>query len=421
MRPRRCAVARVTGRSVVSHPFSLALPGASRGANAIGDGRPGRWPPRRRRGTVLAFTVMIIVVLMGVVAFAVDLGYVQAVRTQLQRSADASAMAGVMGLYHVHSNLTNYSYSLTPNPTVARAEAREFVQRNPAGTVPLDVLVNDANVVGGDIVLGRLYNPADRSERLDTISDTPNSVCVHVPLFGTHPNGQAPTFFARVFGRSGIDVSATATATIWYPALLPFATSVANWDSLVKGGAGDNLTYQPGEGSFGITPGADGLPEIVMFPGAWGGGGLPPGNFGVIQIGPNGDVLDVLRRQIDMGPSVSDMSHHGGMIQSGDPIGGRTGIKSATKHAFLGGWADSRIYPGMLGRPRQLPLYRTAQGNGTNSIFTIDHFVAVRVMGIMIGGRWRYEFKDTEGDEIQAIMVQPLARPSDLIQVQLTR
>lgn len=413
MRPRRRAAALVPGRAVdLSSRFSrLCLP------TSWNRFRPGR----QRRGTVLAFTVMTIVVFMGIVAFAVDLGYLQAVRTQLQRTADASALAGVMGLYRVDANLANYAYTLTPDRLAARAEAREFVQRNPAGSVRLDVLANDANLPSGDVVLGRLYNPADRSELLDALSDTPNSVRVRVPLLSTHPNGQAATFFARILGTTGVDVSATATATIWYPALLPFATSVANWESLVTGGTGDHFSYEPGEGDFGIAPGGDGLPEIVMFPGAWGGGSLPPGNFGIIQIGPGGDVLDVLRRQIDMGPSVSEMNHHGGMIQSGDAINGRTGIKSATKHAFLGGWADGRVYSGMLGRPRQLPLYREAHGNGSNSIFTIDRFVAVRVMAIMIAGRWRYAFSDSAGNEIEAIMVQPLIHPSDLIQVQLTR
>lgn len=413
MRPRRCALARVPGRSVDPSP-RISRPSSPTCWHRL---RPGG----QRRGATLVLTVMMIFVLMAVVAFAVDLGYLQAVRTQLQRTADASAMASVMGLYRVDANLANYAYTLTPDANAARAEAREFVHRNPAGSVLLDVLTNEANLSTGDVVLGRLYNPADRSETLDTLSDTPNSVRVRVPLFSNHPNGQAATFFARVLGRTGVDVSATATATIWYPALLPFATSVPNWESLVTGGAGDHFSYEPGEGDFGITSGGDGLPEVVMFPGTWSGGSLPPGNFGVIQIGPVGEVLDVLRRQIDMGPSVSDMSHHGGMIQSGDAVSGRTGIKSATKHAFLGGWADSRIYPGMLGRPRQLPLYREAQGNGTNSVFIIDRFVAVRVMAIMIGGRWRYRFKDSGGDEIEAIMVQPLVRPSDLIQVQLTR
>ena len=208
---------------------------------------------------------------------------------------------------------------------------------------------------------------------------------------------------------------------IWYPSVLPFATSVDNWERLVRGETADTLAREPGQGSFGITSGQDGIPELEMFPGPWDNGDLPPGNFGVLQIGPQGEVLEVLRRQIDMGPTQDDMAPHGGALKSGEQIPGRTGIKSSTKHAFLGGWADGRTFGGMLGRPRQLPLYESAEGNGENAVFTLSRFVAVHVMALKIGGRWRTQYGDTEGDEIEAVKVQPLRSTDDLIQVQLVR
>jgi hypothetical protein len=131
--------------------------------------------------------------------------------------------------------------------------------------------------------------------------------------------------------------------------------------------------------------------------------------------------LSALRRQIDQGPSVSDMAMHGGRLSSGDRVPGRTGLKSATKHAFLGGHSDGRDYSGMLGRVRQLPLYESVSGNGDNAVFTLSRFVAVRVMAVMMGGRWRTERRDTESDAIQAIRVQPVTETQQLIQVQLTR
>ena len=111
----------------------------------------------------------------------------------------------------------------------------------------------------------------------------------------------------------------------------------------------------------------------------------------------------------------------GGGLESGEQVPGRTGIKSSTKHAFLGGWADGRTFGGMLGRPRQLPLYESAEGNGENAVFTLSRFVAVHVMALKIGGRWRTQYSDTEGDEIEAVKVQPLRSTDDLIQVQLVR
>jgi hypothetical protein len=236
-----------------------------------------------------------------------------------------------------------------------------------------------------------------------------------------HKNGPVSLFFARPLGSSTAESSAKATAVIWYPSVLPFTTSVGNWQRLIYGESSDTLARKPGKGSFGIVSGQDGIPEIEMFPGPWLDGDLPPGNFGVLQIGAQGEVLEVLRRQIDMGPTQDDLASHGGGLESGEQVPGRTGIKSSTKHAFLGGWADGRTFQGMLGRPRQLPLYESVQGNGENAVFTLARFVAVHVTAIKIDGRWRTQHEDTEGDEIEAVKVQPLRSSDDLIQVQLVR
>ena len=55
---------------------------------------------RSRRGATLVLAVIFIVVLLGVIAFSIDLGYVVLVRTQLQVAADSSALASAcsMGL-----------------------------------------------------------------------------------------------------------------------------------------------------------------------------------------------------------------------------------------------------------------------------------------------------------------------------------
>jgi hypothetical protein len=374
-----------------------------------------------RQGNVVVFAVFLMVSLMAILALAVDLGYLATVSAEAQRTADAGALAGAAALYHLGADLESAAYYLSPNPTQARQEARRFVRNNRTGGRSVDIGLNTENYPSGDIVIGRLNRPADHTDVFETSSDTPNTVQVRVPLLRDHSNGPAALFFGRIFGLASVDVSASATATVWYPAALPFATSVENWESLADGGAGDNFAYQPGQGDFGVVPGFDGVAEIVMFPGPWSEDDLPPGNFGVIQIGPDGLVLDTLRRQIDMGPSVTDLSYHDGVVYSGDQLSGRTGLKSATKHAFLGGWTDGRSYAGMIGRPRQLPIYESAKGNGDNAVFTISRFAAVRVLAIRIDGHWRTDYEDTEGDEIEAITVQPLTSIEDLVQLQLTR
>jgi hypothetical protein len=344
------------------------------------------------------------------------------VRSELQRTADAAALAGASAMYSPEATLGNQVYSLCPDPLVARQQARLYANRNPRGNTPLDVYLNASNAADGDIVIGELTVPWNQSESLNSFSDSPNTVFVRISMTDDHPNGPGSLFFARALGMDRFQMVASAAATVWYPALLPFATSEKNWQSLADGGAGDLLTHSDKSISFGIKPGAYGVPEIVMFPGNWDGSDeMPPGNFGIIQVGPAGDELTVLRGQIDKGPSQTDLDFHGGFLEGGQTIPGRTGIKSSAKHAFLGGRADGREFAGMLGEVRTLPIYETASGNGDNAVFRLSRFVIVRILAIKIDSRWRYQRMDTEGEEITAVLAQPVQELGKLVQTRLTR
>ncbi len=67
-----------------------------------------RWPRRHQpsgagsdggeRGAVLIWTSLMMIVLLGMVSFAVDLGWAYLNQTRLQRAADAAALAGVVHL-----------------------------------------------------------------------------------------------------------------------------------------------------------------------------------------------------------------------------------------------------------------------------------------------------------------------------------
>ena len=86
---------------------------------------------KRRAGNILVFSVLMMVVMCGVLAFAVDLGYLYTLRTELQRSADAAALAGVAALYQPDGSLESGWYYLAPDPDAARIESRRFVRINP--------------------------------------------------------------------------------------------------------------------------------------------------------------------------------------------------------------------------------------------------------------------------------------------------
>src|SRR5437773_9717337 len=52
----------------------------------------------RRRGNIVAMTAVLMIVLIGFVALAVDVGYLYTVRNELQRTADAAAIAAAWEL-----------------------------------------------------------------------------------------------------------------------------------------------------------------------------------------------------------------------------------------------------------------------------------------------------------------------------------
>ena len=134
---------------------------------------------------------------------------------------------------------------------------------------------------------------------------------------------------------------------------------------------------------------------------------MPPGNFGALEIGGVAGT-DILRRQIDMGPNQSEMEYHGS-FEAGMVIPGKTGVNGDIKTAFNGGSADNRKYAGILGKTRYIPLYTSVSGNCSNSQFTINQFVAVRVMGVKMTGNPKF------------IVLQSVTHVKDLINVRLTR
>src|SRR5262245_17794417 len=61
-----------------------------------------RWT---RRGAVVVLSALLLVVMLGIVAFAVDIGYMLVVRTQLQAAAESAALAAAANLANSRAQL----------------------------------------------------------------------------------------------------------------------------------------------------------------------------------------------------------------------------------------------------------------------------------------------------------------------------
>lgn len=133
-------------------------------------------PRSRDEGTVLAVTALAILTLVGIAAFAVDLGMYYTARAEAQRAADAAALAGAGHLI------------VDRDGGRVRAEAQSYAARNLVhGTAAL--------LEDGDVTVD-----------LDAFE-------VHVTLHRTEARGNPiPTVFARVLGIDHMDLVARAAA-----------------------------------------------------------------------------------------------------------------------------------------------------------------------------------------------------------------
>jgi hypothetical protein len=142
----------------------------------------------RREGNIVVLTAFLMIALMGLVAFAVDVGYIANAKTELQRSADAIALASAARL---------------PDLTAALLAATETSANN---QTPVTPALNPTDLVFGfwdrnaatftsPPPLGRPFNAARVTLRRTQAAGDPLQL-----------------FFGRVLGSESSDVIATATA-----------------------------------------------------------------------------------------------------------------------------------------------------------------------------------------------------------------
>jgi Flp pilus assembly protein TadG len=269
---------------------------------------------RHRPGVIVVVAAVMMAALVGLVAFAVDYGYLLKIRTDLQRSADASALAAVRDLIRKEDG--------TQDLDQVRDTVRTYARNN----------LDDASfqVASADIQVGR-YDPQSIYSQV-TLLDTGTLDTVRVTLRrdgATNPS--VPLFFARLLGTDQCTVAASATAVLQKAEVmspgtevLPFATPKSLWDSL-----------EPGD-----TWSAYGNGKLKDE-----GGNDVPGNWGTLDIGPTDNSTDALNDQILNGLEQADLDalHSDGRIPQNTYIDsavpawmqGDQGLSSGLKQSVL--------------------------------------------------------------------------------------
>ncbi len=306
--------------------------------------------PSKRRGAVGILFALLALPLVAMLAFAVDYGFLLKIRTDLQRTADAAALAAVQSLIPAPDGTQDFGD--------VENVLRDYAVSNRDSTF---------QVLGADIEMGR-YDPATIYSNISLLqTGTFDTVRVTVRNDAS-VNAPVSMFFAKVFGVDQSPVTATACAVLQKArflepgtAVLPFVLPVDVWNAHVPG---DTWSIY-GDGKMKDANGDD-----------------IPGNWGTLDIGPTSNGASELSDQILNGLKQSDIDalHSDGRIASnkhidgdaptwmqGDP-GLSTGIKNAVQQIY--------------GQTRLVPIYDQLAGqlSGNNVEIKVIGWGVVQVV-----------------------------------------
>jgi hypothetical protein len=359
----------------------------------------------RRRGHVVVLAAVSLTLLIGFAALAIDLGQIYVVRAELQRAADAAALAGASSYFSdagLVQNLAELGHAIeTRSQEVSLAN-----QTHNAETI-LDL---------PDIVIGT-YDFDFPDAALDASGAVPfNAVQITTRRTAASSNGPIAMFFGGIFGvdERGVIAEATAVADDRFRGLrldeeidfvfIPLTMRESHYEYLVVNG-NDDYSYD-GE----VYESGDAIPEVRLYP--WRlfpGTPADPwddvfemddegaGTFGVLEFTGSGAATTADR--ILNGVSAEELREEVGTSEltfydeEGNPttypMTGAPGIQAAAADAL-----EQR-----LGQVVGFFVHDQVTGTGTN--------VEYRIVGVRFG---RLMGADLRGDPSQRdVVVQPVA------------
>lgn len=154
----------------------------------------------RRRGVVAVMVLAFLVTLLVFAALTVDVGAMYNTKADLQRTADAAALAAA-------ARLSQYDDGSPVE--IARLVAKDFTERN---KVFGQYMTIDPNT---DVVFGRANYDVDSNEYTFVPTELmPDAVEVSVRHTAESVNGSVSLYFARVFGMTETEMQASALAVM---------------------------------------------------------------------------------------------------------------------------------------------------------------------------------------------------------------
>ncbi len=160
---------------------------------------------KNQHGVSAVLTAIMLVMLIGFAALAIDIGYLYSTRNELQNASDGSALAGTRRLgeiYQVMPSSQQAGYVCGGSDKLAvESTAQNVAIKNKAAMNAISVPTSDVNI-----------GQWDGSTFTATLSQ-PDAVRVTTRRDNT-ANGPIATFFARIFNINTMTVNAMATAAL---------------------------------------------------------------------------------------------------------------------------------------------------------------------------------------------------------------
>ncbi len=319
---------------------------------------------RRRTGATLVIVASLMTVIIGVAAIAIDASRLYVMRAELQTTADASAIAGIVEVKD-------------KRPTNAPTAALQYV--------PLNVVENRAATVGAGNVEGGSWDFATNT--FTPLASWTDPALNAVRVTANYP-GQYT--FARIFGTTGKLVQARAVAALGFvgttDCLRPWAVSYQTILNALYPPAGSkdpsyNLTAQDIQTLTNMSYPAD---SITLLQGT--SNQLTPGNIAQVVVNDPWNGNNSYKNAIN---GCSNLPIGPGTWLNGDPgVGG--GQTAGALRQFCqnnGGTSGSGQNFACLGQPKiKLAMWDQSNGSpGSNLMLRVKYVGVFAIVGFKGG------------------------------------
>ncbi len=369
----------------------------------------------RRRGAVAVMVMVILMGLLGFAALTVDVGAMYNVRADLQRTADAAALAGASAF--VTDDMMRVRMGTGGSDVLAAVTSLAAHRTQRYAGMNYSLGTSSSNILSEDLVIGWLNLNNDTSEMIHTNPQPKDFNAVGVTTRRSQAaNGAHTLTFASLLGFSSTELGAWAvavfddrvsglTVTDGATDIMPLSMSRAAFDQDL-GGGGDQYSYDDATSSVSST--SDGIREIRIYPYPLSGSGYSEGdgNFGMLNIGTGNQGVEAERDQIEYGAPASDFELEIGTSQMDFSVGGSANSYDITGSPGLEATLQSTLGT-RVGDVVGIFLHDGVTLSGSNATYTISGIRYVRIMAVRLTGQ----------PELRGVFVQPVSFVGSEVQI----